>query len=50
MGAADGPPRTALELAIAERNAVALGVPVERLMDEAGRVVAEAVLAHVPEP
>jgi ADP-dependent NAD(P)H-hydrate dehydratase / NAD(P)H-hydrate epimerase len=50
MGAADGPPRTALELAIADRNAVALGATIESLMGEAGRVVAAEVVAHVPEP
>ncbi|MCI4327080.1 MAG: NAD(P)H-hydrate dehydratase [Thermoplasmata archaeon] len=50
MAAVDGPPRTALELAIAERNAVALGVTVQQLMENAGRVVAEEAIAHVPDP
>src|SRR5580693_301847 len=49
MAAVDGPPRTALELAIAERNAVALGVTVQQLMETAGRVVAEEAVAHVPD-
>ena len=49
MAAVDGPPKTPLELAIAERNAVALGVPIADLMEEAGRVVAEEVAARVPD-
>jgi NAD(P)H-hydrate epimerase len=36
-------------MAIAERNAVALGITVQQLMENAGRVVAEAVTAHVPD-
>jgi hydroxyethylthiazole kinase-like uncharacterized protein yjeF len=50
MAAPDGPPRTALEMGIAERNAVALGVTVQQLMENAGRVVAEAAMAAVPDP
>ncbi|MCI4357177.1 MAG: NAD(P)H-hydrate dehydratase [Thermoplasmata archaeon] len=49
MAAADGPPRTTLEFAIAERNAVALGASLEQLMGEAGRVLAEAVEEIVPD-
>jgi ADP-dependent NAD(P)H-hydrate dehydratase / NAD(P)H-hydrate epimerase len=50
VGAVDGPPRTSLELAIAERNSVALGVGIQQLMETAGRVVAEAAVAHLPDP
>jgi ADP-dependent NAD(P)H-hydrate dehydratase / NAD(P)H-hydrate epimerase len=50
MGAADGPARTALEFAIAERNAVALGASIETLMGEAGRAVAAEAIAHAPQP
>ncbi|HXQ94676.1 MAG TPA: NAD(P)H-hydrate dehydratase [Thermoplasmata archaeon] len=50
MAAPDGPLRTSLEMAIAERNAVALGVSVQQLMENAGRVVAEAVMARVSDP
>jgi ADP-dependent NAD(P)H-hydrate dehydratase / NAD(P)H-hydrate epimerase len=50
MAAADGPPRSSLELAIAERNAQGLGVSVGTLMDNAGRAIAEELVAHFPDP
>jgi hydroxyethylthiazole kinase-like uncharacterized protein yjeF len=50
MTAVDGPPRSSLEVAIAERNAVALGVPLARLMDHAGRAVADELRARFPDP
>jgi hydroxyethylthiazole kinase-like uncharacterized protein yjeF len=50
VAAFDGPPRSSLELAIAERNAVALGVSVQHLMETAGRIVAEEAVAHLAEP
>jgi NAD(P)H-hydrate epimerase len=45
-----GPPLTALEMAVAEANAVALGVPVDALMENAGRVVAEEASKHLAPP
>jgi ADP-dependent NAD(P)H-hydrate dehydratase / NAD(P)H-hydrate epimerase len=50
MPAVDGPPRSSLEVAIAERNAVALGVPLARLMDNAGRAVADELRSRFPDP
>jgi NAD(P)H-hydrate epimerase len=41
---------TALEMAVAEANAVALGIPVDALMENAGRVVAEEAAKHLPPP
>lgn len=41
---------SALESAVLEANAVALGVPVDTLMENAGRAVAEEVAARIPAP
>ncbi|MFI5414808.1 MAG: NAD(P)H-hydrate dehydratase [Candidatus Lutacidiplasmatales archaeon] len=50
MAAVDGPPRSSLEHAIAERNAVAIGAPLDWLMDNAGRVLAEELIGRFPDP
>jgi ADP-dependent NAD(P)H-hydrate dehydratase / NAD(P)H-hydrate epimerase len=47
--AEDGP-TTALEMAVFERNAAALGVSVDVLMENAGRAVAEEAARHLPAP
>jgi ADP-dependent NAD(P)H-hydrate dehydratase / NAD(P)H-hydrate epimerase len=41
-------PLTAEEMAVAEQNAVALGVPLDALMENAGRAVAEEASRHLP--
>ncbi|MCI4358667.1 MAG: NAD(P)H-hydrate dehydratase [Thermoplasmata archaeon] len=44
------PPMTATEIAVAEANAVALGVPIDHLMENAGRAVAEEVQKRLAPP
>lgn len=44
----DAPPLSPLEMAVAERNAVALGISVDALMENAGRAVAEEAIRHLP--
>ncbi len=41
-------PVTALEMAVLEQNAVALGVSLDELMENAGRAVAEEAARHLP--
>jgi ADP-dependent NAD(P)H-hydrate dehydratase / NAD(P)H-hydrate epimerase len=41
-------PLTSLEMAVVEANAVALGVTVDSLMENAGRAVAEEAMRHLP--
>jgi hydroxyethylthiazole kinase-like uncharacterized protein yjeF len=50
MGAPVGRPVTAVEMAVAEANAQALGVSTDVLMENAGRVVAEEVIRALPTP
>ncbi|HEV2167144.1 MAG TPA: NAD(P)H-hydrate epimerase, partial [Thermoplasmata archaeon] len=42
------PPMTATEIAVAEANAIALGVPIDQLMENAGKAVAEEVQRRIP--
>ncbi len=46
----DGRPLSALESSAMEENAVALGISLDRLMENAGRAVAEEVARHLPAP
>jgi hydroxyethylthiazole kinase-like uncharacterized protein yjeF len=48
MSAPSDPPMTATEIAVAEANAVALGIPIDQLMENAGRAVAEEVQKRLP--
>jgi ADP-dependent NAD(P)H-hydrate dehydratase / NAD(P)H-hydrate epimerase len=50
MWAGSPRPLTALEMAVIEANAVALGVTVDALMENAGRAVAEEAMRHLPSP
>jgi ADP-dependent NAD(P)H-hydrate dehydratase / NAD(P)H-hydrate epimerase len=43
-------PLSSLEMAVIEANAVALGVTVDALMENAGRAVAEEAMRHLPSP
>ncbi|HTT34711.1 MAG TPA: NAD(P)H-hydrate dehydratase [Thermoplasmata archaeon] len=47
--AAEGPISPA-EMAVIERNAIALGVSLDALMENAGRAVAEEAVRHLPSP
>jgi ADP-dependent NAD(P)H-hydrate dehydratase / NAD(P)H-hydrate epimerase len=48
----DVPPRplTSAEMAVIEQNAVALGISLDTLMEQAGRAVAEEATRHLPPP
>jgi ADP-dependent NAD(P)H-hydrate dehydratase / NAD(P)H-hydrate epimerase len=48
----DAPPRplSSAEMAVVEQNAVALGISVDALMEQAGRAVAEEATRHLPPP
>jgi ADP-dependent NAD(P)H-hydrate dehydratase / NAD(P)H-hydrate epimerase len=48
MAEPDSPPMTAIEVAVAEANAAALGASVDQLMENAGRAIAEEVAKRVP--
>jgi ADP-dependent NAD(P)H-hydrate dehydratase / NAD(P)H-hydrate epimerase len=48
--AASSRPLSSLEMAVVEANAVALGVTVDQLMENAGRAVAEEAMRHLPSP
>jgi len=50
MGVALGRPVTSEEMAVAEANALALGLSTDVLMENAGRVVAEEVVHDLPTP
>ena len=50
MAAASSRPLTSLEMAVVEANAVALGVTVDQLMENAGRAVAEEGMRRLPSP
>jgi ADP-dependent NAD(P)H-hydrate dehydratase / NAD(P)H-hydrate epimerase len=50
MWAPSARPLTSLEMAVVEANAVALGVTVDTLMENAGRAVAEEATRHLPPP
>lgn len=50
MAIADEGPLTPLEMAVLERNAVALGLTIDALMENAGRAVAEEAARHLPPP
>ncbi|HTP54987.1 MAG TPA: NAD(P)H-hydrate dehydratase [Thermoplasmata archaeon] len=50
MWVASPRPLTAEEMAVAELNAVALGVTLDTLMENAGRAVAEEAARHLPPP
>jgi ADP-dependent NAD(P)H-hydrate dehydratase / NAD(P)H-hydrate epimerase len=50
MWAASSRPLTSLEMAVVEANAVALGVTIDQLMENAGRAVAEEAMRHLPSP
>ncbi|MCI4330441.1 MAG: NAD(P)H-hydrate dehydratase [Thermoplasmata archaeon] len=41
-------PLSALEMAVAEHNAVGLGISIDALMENAGRAVAEEAIRHLP--
>jgi hydroxyethylthiazole kinase-like uncharacterized protein yjeF len=43
-------PVSALEIAVAEHNAVGLGISIDSLMENAGRAVAEEAVRHLPAP
>ncbi len=48
MALAEDGPTSALEIAVLEQNAVALGVTIDSLMENAGRAVAEEAARHLP--
>jgi ADP-dependent NAD(P)H-hydrate dehydratase / NAD(P)H-hydrate epimerase len=48
MALAEDGPVSALEMAVLEQNAVALGVSIDTLMENAGRAVAEEASRHLP--
>lgn len=48
MALADEGPVTALDMAVAEQNAIALGQTLDTLMENAGRAVAEEAARHLP--
>ncbi len=50
MWAGSARPLSALEMAVVEANSVALGTTVDQLMENAGRVVAEEAMRHLPSP
>jgi len=50
MWAASPRPLSSEEMAVVEQNAVALGVTLDSLMENAGRVVAEEATRHLPPP
>ncbi len=50
MWVASPRPLTSVEMAVAEQNAVALGVSFDTLMENAGRAVAEEAARHLPPP
>jgi ADP-dependent NAD(P)H-hydrate dehydratase / NAD(P)H-hydrate epimerase len=50
MWAASPRPLSSAEMAVAELNAVALGVTLDALMENAGRAVAEEAARHLPPP
>ena len=50
MWVASPRPLTSEEMAVAELNAVALGVTLDTLMENAGRAVAEEATRHLPPP
>lgn len=48
MAFADARPLTATETRVIERNAVALGITIDNLMENAGRAIAEEAALHLP--
>jgi ADP-dependent NAD(P)H-hydrate dehydratase / NAD(P)H-hydrate epimerase len=50
MWARSARPLSSLEMAVVEANAVALGITVDALMENAGRAVAEEATRHLPSP
>ncbi len=48
MALAEDGPSTALEMAVAEQNAIALGVSLDSLMENAGRAIAEEAARRLP--
>lgn len=50
MALGEDGPTTALAMAVFERNAAALGVSLDALMENAGRAVAEEAARHLPAP
>ncbi len=50
MWAASHRPLSSEEMAVVEQNAVALGVTIDALMENAGRAVAEEATRHLPPP
>ncbi len=48
MWAASARPLSSEEMAVVEQNAVALGVTIDALMENAGRAVAEEAIRHLP--
>ena len=50
MWSASRRPLSSEEMAVVEQNAVALGVTIDALMENAGRVVAEEAARHLPAP
>lgn len=50
MWASSRRPLSALEMAVAEQNTVALGVTIDTLMENAGRAAAEEATRHLPAP
>jgi ADP-dependent NAD(P)H-hydrate dehydratase / NAD(P)H-hydrate epimerase len=50
MWAGSGRPLSSEEMAVVEQNAVALGVTIDALMENAGRAVAEEATRHLPSP
>lgn len=50
MWAASRRPLSSEEMAVVEQNAVALGVTIDTLMENAGRAVAEEAARHLPAP